>query len=64
MMDEFIWINQRDKVRSGYPYWYRQYPEKYHSKFVFPASEAPEIKKLRGRLQTDKRVKSVELEHG
>jgi hypothetical protein len=57
-----VWINQRDKHRSDYRYWYREYAEKYQSKSEISADEAPEIEKLRERLESDKRLESVELE--
>jgi hypothetical protein len=58
----FIWIHQRDKVRSDYRYWYREYAEKFQSNSEIPPDEAPEIEKLRERLESDKRVKAIELQ--
>jgi hypothetical protein len=57
-----VWIMRWDEVRNDYRYWYREYAEKYQSKSEIPADEAPEVEKLRERLESDKRLKSVELD--
>jgi len=57
-----LWIYLEDELRRDSRYWYWQYTSKYEAKSEIPPHEVPEIEKLRERLESDERVKSVDLE--
>ena len=57
-----LWPDRRDKDRTRYEYWYRQYVLQADSRAEAPPNKVARVEALRQKLESDSRVKRVTVE--
>jgi hypothetical protein len=57
-----LWVDQEDTERTSYTYWYWEYAGKFQSRTFIPPEKVEHVERLRRKLESDQRVKSIFLD--
>jgi hypothetical protein len=57
-----LWPDRKDREKTSHRYWYRAYADRFQSRTLVPPQYADAIERLRQKLESDSRVKTVILD--